>query len=164
MKKYSQKELLSEGFWQGVGTFAKRAGNIAKYAAKTALPNTTKLVTDVRDKYRDVKTLATGGELEKDERYTKMTPELKKRIEEGMAKMGKTSSGRTPVYNSYDPINKFHKYIAYYRDPADFTEKSIYVNSSGGEVRGPYKDPRYAGISGRAQQSPPANTQQPPAP
>jgi hypothetical protein len=144
MKKYSQKELLKECFWQGVGTFAKRAADVAKYAAKTALPATTKAVTDTKKTFGNVKTLVTGGQLPDDERYTKMTPQLKQSIEAGMAKMGKPSSGRTPTYNSYDPINKFHKYIAYYRDPNDFTEKTIYVNSSGSEVIAPYRDPRQA--------------------
>lgn len=144
MKIYTQKELLSEGFWQGVGTFAKRAGNIAKYAAKTALPATTKAVTDTKNTINNVRTLATGGQLPDDDRYKTMTPQLKQSIETGMAKMGKPSSGRTPTYNSYDPINKFHKYIAYYRDPNDFTEKTIYVNSAGSEVEAPYRDPRQA--------------------
>jgi hypothetical protein len=140
MKKYSQKELLKEGFWQGVGTFAKRATDVAKYAAKTALPATTKAVTDTKKTFGNVKTLVTGGQLADDERYKTMTPQLKQSIEAGMAKMGKPSSGRTPKHHTYDNMNKIHTYEAYYKDPTDFTEKTIYVNSSGNEVQAPYKD------------------------
>jgi capsid protein len=111
MKKYSQKELLKEGFWQGVGTFAKRAGNVAKYAAKTALPKTTKAVTDVKNAFGNVKTLLTGGEIV-DKSAQTVTPEITQSVKQGLLRQNIRLSFKPIEYQSYDQATRKHIYKA----------------------------------------------------
>jgi hypothetical protein len=129
MKKYSQKELLKEGFWQGVGTFAKRAGNIAKYAAKTALPATTKAVTDLRDTFKNVKTLATGGEVV-DKSAQTVTPEITQSVKQGLLRQNIRLSFKPIAYQSYDQATRKHIYKATVFDSAG-KEVYYYVDKDG---------------------------------
>lgn len=111
MKIYTQKELLSEGFWQGVGTFAKRAGNIAKYAAKTALPATTKALTDTKNTFNNVRTLATGGTIV-DKSDQTVTPEITQSIKQGLLRRNIQLSYKPIVYQIYDQASGKHIYKA----------------------------------------------------
>jgi capsid protein len=129
MKKYSQKELLKEGFWQGVGTFAKRAGNVAKYAAKTALPATTKAATGLRDTFKNVKTLATGGEIV-DKSAQTVTPEITQSVKQGLLRQNIRLSFKPIVYQSYDQATRKHIYKATVFDSAG-KEVYYYVDKDG---------------------------------
>jgi hypothetical protein len=129
MKKYSQKQLLNEGFWQGVGTFAKRAGNIAKYAATKALPVTTQAVRDVRDTFKDVKTLATGGSVV-DKSARTVTPEVTQSIKQGLLRQNIRLSSIPITYQSYDQATRKHIYKATVYNNAG-KKVSYYVDKDG---------------------------------
>jgi len=156
MKKYTQKELLNEGFWKGVGTFAKRAGNIAKYAATKALPVTTQAVRDVRDTFKDVKTLATGGSVV-DKSARTVTPEVTQSIKQGLLRQNIRLSSIPITYQSYDQATRKHIYKATVYNNAG-KKVSYYVDKDGVILNPPASNtPAATSSTTPASTSPPAS-------
>lgn len=60
MRQFTQRELLSEGFWDGFKSVAKRAGNVGKFVGKKALPKTAAAIENVVDYGKGLKNAASS--------------------------------------------------------------------------------------------------------
>lgn len=145
MKKYSQKELLSEGIWQGIKTAAKGVGKGLVGAAKLGDYALSKVAPEVRSLYRDP-LRAVGGAYNAikkplttdrifgsglyDDKAKKVTPEIIQSIKTGLQRNGYRLSFKPITYASYDQNSKKHIYQTRVIDSSG-NEKYVYIDKNG---------------------------------
>lgn len=146
MKKYSQKELLSEGIWGGIKAAAKGVGKGVVGAAKLGDYALSKVAPEVRSLYRDP-LRAVGGAYHAikkpltsdrifgsglyDDKAKKVTPEIIQSIKNGLQRSGYRLSFKPITYASYDPNSKKHIYQTRVINNSTGVEKYEYLDKDG---------------------------------
>lgn len=145
MKKYSQKELLSESIWGGIKSVAKGIGKGVVGAAKLGDYALSKAAPEVRSLYRDplraaggaynaIKTPVTAARVFKTGAYAdtakKVTPAIIQSIKTGLQRIGNRLTFEPITYASYDPNSKKHIYKTKIIDSTG-SQKYVYVDQQG---------------------------------
>lgn len=145
MKVYSQKELLSEGIWQGIKSVAKGVGKGVVGAAKLGDYALSKVAPEVRSLYRDplraageayraIKTPVTAARVfktgEYDDKVKKVTPAIIQSIKTGLQRNGYRLTFEPITYTSYDPNFKKHIYKTKIIDSTG-SQKDVYIDQQG---------------------------------
>jgi len=87
MKKYTQRELLEEGFWSGVGKAVKGAAKGIDYTLGKVAPEVQKLYKDPYNFGKGFVQAVTG---DTNKPSSNMTDRMIKRMENGLSKTGYT--------------------------------------------------------------------------
>jgi hypothetical protein len=87
MRKYTQRELLEEGFWSGVGKAVKGVAKGIDYTLGKVAPEVQKLYKDPYNFVKGVGQAATGNN---NNSSSNMTDRMIKKMENGLAKAGYT--------------------------------------------------------------------------
>jgi len=132
MKKYSQKELLSEGVWNALKNTARGVWRAGNYAMKAIAPQTHALLSTPKNFVKGMKSAVTG---ETNPGEVKVTPEVERSIKAGLTAANKKPSWRRIQYQSYDQASKRNIYSAYIVDPTTGKEQMIYVDSKGNQLQ-----------------------------
>jgi len=116
MRKYTQRELLEEGFWSGLGKGLVKTAKVADKVLTPVLPQVTRLVKDPVNYIMGIKNAATGYDPKSKDLSDKAIDEM----EANLAKQGFT----------LDP-NDIPRYEGNYNNMPSY---SVYVTDSNGNA------------------------------
>jgi len=131
MKKYTQLELLNEGFWNGI----KSAGRGLDYILKKAAPEVRKLYRDPYNAVKGLKNAIKGSNAQKTS--TSVSSDVLMSIKKGLQRRNMIVSNQTPIRRvAIDPNSGKDIYTVTVIDTSSPSraQRQIYVDKNGSQI------------------------------